>query len=941
MNITFSVKHTKNYNFNEFDDIVTLDVKDKKHLAQLFSEYVHSPAVFKDMKKYNKTHIYSSALPIDIDNGVTWDEAKKILDDINVNYIMYPSKNHKKDKQGVMCDRFHIFIIPPNDISEIDKWSSYVFYFVNLLKGDKAGNHLCRVFGTTPNIKEKDILTKTDGDFDFNKIPIIEKERKTVMVEKDIKPEGSTVTAPKLFNFFVSLSKHKYFGLHPSHFNNSNGSINYYRNSSDKTPALFQGYDSQWVIDKKYDNKHHMVYSPEQIFDVKKPDHESVRKKLKEDVFGTLKILRKTKGEGSLTFIVTNEGVGKSTTFLDLVRHGEMIVTKDKKRLEELKAQYKSEVGMGEELHQIYANTDIIYTNVFKQRENLVGEEEAKRQAEIVVDNYAKMMEDLSFKKMKKELVTLKEKSKKDDNEDDKDFISIKYFCYKNKDLKEEETEMILSFYRQQMAHIIKNHYTTIFITTIHKLKTLLNVIEGFRNKVIHVDEYCPEMFIPGKVYDKSFKMYKDFEMYADNEASNPKTGEKYFKANVYKNFQAPMIIKHNPQEVIKWKERFLKLIIYTTEELPVMIHQQIDENVNVRDHRHHIYEKNFHIINIQSLNGRQETYQKVPYYLQGKARTKYVMDKMMDVFDLTEDMVIVDGLGHTQNTFNIQGSNYHLEKIKSGKSHSLGIVLKHLHPSQIAKYLPLFIDEYLKSKKKYDLANFDDFSERINLMNFLQERIQSDTVNQAIGRVGGYRRQENLKNIYLVVNSKVLPKLNMFYVTDKIFTYSTIKKNTHLKERYPKIYNFLDDVTYNLHLENNEYGALKYLKRRVVPKLLKLNAKKKLTENEKIKKSRYLEKIKALFGDRKWWSDLKYLGKMLKMLKDAVESIENMKEKVNDVKIYVVSILKEFYDKVIPLINSNIRNSHPLYDSLYAGEYRGFKFGRFIDLYKEKYAEA
>jgi hypothetical protein len=102
-----------NIEFSKLIDIVKSDYRQ------------YSPFTFKDgiKKSENWSNEYQDLIILDIDNGLTIQEAKKQFK--SYEYLLATTKSHQIDKKGLKCDRFRI-IIPSNNIPKDDEYFNFM-----------------------------------------------------------------------------------------------------------------------------------------------------------------------------------------------------------------------------------------------------------------------------------------------------------------------------------------------------------------------------------------------------------------------------------------------------------------------------------------------------------------------------------------------------------------------------------------------------------------------------------------------------------------------------------------------------------------------------------------------------------------------------------------------------------------------------------------------
>jgi len=889
-------------NFRFFNNVCEIGEISENELLPIFKTFIHSPAAFQEGERLNSKWRYSTAIPIDIDNGVKMKKVIQFFKKVGINFILYPSKSHNKEKNGIVAERFHIFLLPPEIIETEKRYLRYVTFFINKLKGDMACKDRARFFFPNPNLKKGDIVISLDGNFDWHRIPKIKKDQLTnedVSKSDDknwvaFSPDGGTSAA----SFFNDLIGNFHAPLKLSHFNFSNRSISYWRDNKDKNPGLFQLWDKRIIIDKTHDRIYNAVYSPEDFITCKEPDRNELRTKLQENVIQTLSTDEVTP---SMTFVLTNEGAGKSTAFLNSIKPGHLIVTKDKKRMNEILDQYENTVKKENPealpMLRIFSNSDIIYTNVYQQRLPVDGHDSAKEMAMMFVNAYNKYIKEMQGIKERRNIQQLlaQKRNNNYDKDQDSELISLKAFLGTlGSSIDEEEVDMILRFYLEQMYSWGDSRNKYVFITTAHKLLVGTKHMPAlFSNIVVHMDEYLSDIFSPGKVFDKDSIHFKDLYPFAKTEFRHPKTKKAYFLCSIYGEMNE-YIVEYDPHVALDIKGNNIHLIIYTTEELPLGLH--LNEDYEVIDYRHNILEEKLNVIALKNLNGRSVNYHGQPLHLGGRERTQYVVDMVERDFGVDKDMIIVDGIQHSENMANVQGRNRYLNRVIEAKDEiSFAIILKHLHPNQIAKYLPFLVPEYRLFKKEFNVSNFKEYLDHEDSIRVIKNRIISDLANQSIGRVGGYRRHENLGKIYLVLNMNLLDELELNYVTRNVFKYSSMKRNGNTDN---KIWEFLDEVTFNLKVTQTEFVQIKRHNRDIRKKKKK---GKQIIENIITSK---------LMSGRSWAYNQKKITKSIVTTNRSKATIQLLSQSVKQYtpRVDQIPILKKYYRRVFFEINKIIR---------------------------------
>lgn len=78
------------------------------NLIHVISETAWSPGIFKNNKRNKENFLYADFIALDIDNGLSLNEAKKRLKVAQLKAHLFTSRNHQKIKNDLKCDRFRI-----------------------------------------------------------------------------------------------------------------------------------------------------------------------------------------------------------------------------------------------------------------------------------------------------------------------------------------------------------------------------------------------------------------------------------------------------------------------------------------------------------------------------------------------------------------------------------------------------------------------------------------------------------------------------------------------------------------------------------------------------------------------------------------------------------------------------------------------------------------
>lgn len=78
------------------------------NLIHIISETAWSPGIFRNNKRNKENFLYADFIALDVDNNLSLEEAKNRLKASGFRAHLFTSRNHNKNKGGVICDRFRI-----------------------------------------------------------------------------------------------------------------------------------------------------------------------------------------------------------------------------------------------------------------------------------------------------------------------------------------------------------------------------------------------------------------------------------------------------------------------------------------------------------------------------------------------------------------------------------------------------------------------------------------------------------------------------------------------------------------------------------------------------------------------------------------------------------------------------------------------------------------
>jgi P4 family phage/plasmid primase-like protien len=146
-------------------------LKNRDSIFSVFEHPEHGPnniskgAIFKS----------SNCLFIDIDNGSTIADVRETLKDYK--YIIYTSRNHKKEKNGITCERFHVIFPIDEMITDDKRYRHLIIRLIDYFKGDPACKNINRKFYGPGDIPNYEYFSQSTGKDILVLLPKEEKKK--------------------------------------------------------------------------------------------------------------------------------------------------------------------------------------------------------------------------------------------------------------------------------------------------------------------------------------------------------------------------------------------------------------------------------------------------------------------------------------------------------------------------------------------------------------------------------------------------------------------------------------------------------------------------------------------------------------------------------------------------------------------------------------------
>lgn len=117
----------------------TAEVKTVAELATLATKNKYSLGLFKKNHRTSANFEQTEAIGLDIDGGMSLDEAKRAF--AGFKHAILPTRNHRKEKNGVIADRFRVILFLSTPITDADTY--YATWFA-LKRQYPASDDACK-----------------------------------------------------------------------------------------------------------------------------------------------------------------------------------------------------------------------------------------------------------------------------------------------------------------------------------------------------------------------------------------------------------------------------------------------------------------------------------------------------------------------------------------------------------------------------------------------------------------------------------------------------------------------------------------------------------------------------------------------------------------------------------------------------------------------------
>lgn len=836
--IHISINEDSTFKFNHFNGIVSFPINTpEKEIVNIITEctknYNHSGHIFHNGKRSNYDWSKTNLIMVDCDDGLLIKDVQKILDEKNINYIIVPSKSHQVEKYGKTTDRFHVYIPTNSDIYDSQIFYNNIQWFIKLFSADKQASDRARFFGPNPHLTKDKVIIQWNNKFhDPHSVPVVDQQTSQISppIIRSSNPESNRLFDKK-FQIFLKHVKNLHPTLRFSHYNESNGSLNFWRNTKDNNPGLFLLKNSRFIQDKAKDAHYELQWTLEDFMSMEKTDFDATHKKIV-DYLTKLQEKNSQDPKHQFTIVKTNEGAGKSRAVNDVIQLGDIYTFETKNRmLEEIPHIERR----GKKTRVIWSNGDIIYNTIEANRNKT---KDAKREAmriyneyqHIYVDKLNKMsiskeqrsqflnlMDSLfdtvdgGAEKTRSSLSSLLSSLKQ---EDEQDIIKRGYGLMafledqqSSGNISELEARYILKEYQDQIYAVLSKKY--VLLSTTAKFRIMCQSMPAiFDNKTIYQDEFSEDSYSPAEIIEPNDQYYQlkmsiASKLYHEDTGSKidlpPEEEERIQNIKDKYGVEEWMFTKcwggifRNLIEIKKvdWflYPKNLNIIILTTEDIATFA-LPFAETIDLSQKMWCPKMTCFYVDGLNKMSNKNLMFQK-------DDRTILAKSLIKDFLKVDEKYIIGDGIGHSVsndlfNHKNARGTNKIKEELlKKKKDTNIAIMLTHPHPSKINQYKGIFFLRLreIANERGESVYSFINSSE---VDDYILSIILNDNIHQSLGRVLGFRENKYVKNVYLVMNNRLKSKLNLKYVTHKTFTYSSMTRNVSSQKGNVNEYKFL-----------------------------------------------------------------------------------------------------------------------------------------------------
>lgn len=477
---------------NIFSKIVTIN--ETTNTEELCKNFIICPSIFKKdaLTRRDIDIDYSKFIFIDIDNGMTIQEAKAILDSEELSYILYTSMSHKEEHH-----KFHILVPTLKKIDSKEDYKAYWQYLHELFefKTDKSCNTPSKA--SYPSAKDGLVIDKMYR----NDLYLTAKELK--IYKKVVASYESSENNPSSVAHldYVKMIKNSNPSLSP--VDNTNTVLRFKRDENDSIGNLFNYYskDEKHIIDNTKDGSTDLLFCNSDFLNAVKPDDKvKLDKKAIENFEGIMsdpilsECLTKEQADSYKAEVYNDNCVQENIQKQISTSISDLVYARDYIGLNSAKMVIVANEGVGKSrsVIEICKSTPIIYAADTKDRIKEIKESlDNENITNLICFSNSEILEQLGYDK---DFIQKFELAMKKD-------ISANKFLDKN--LSIEEAISVKNVIEENNKKIERTDITVLLTTK--KLKVLLLQYQSKSNlSLIVLDEFEVSDFYPLSV-DKSY----------------------------------------------------------------------------------------------------------------------------------------------------------------------------------------------------------------------------------------------------------------------------------------------------------------------------------------------------------------------------------------------------------------------------------------------------
>jgi hypothetical protein len=130
----------------------TREVITAKQFKDIILKNTWSAIVWREGKRKQDNFVGSSYAVLDLDDGITIEDARAKLDSQKLSYIIAPSRNHRKEKNGITADRFRIVMKFEKPILNLEDYRYNMRLLIREWEADPACKDGARFFFPSQHI---------------------------------------------------------------------------------------------------------------------------------------------------------------------------------------------------------------------------------------------------------------------------------------------------------------------------------------------------------------------------------------------------------------------------------------------------------------------------------------------------------------------------------------------------------------------------------------------------------------------------------------------------------------------------------------------------------------------------------------------------------------------------------------------------------------------